>query len=466
MTPLTKQQADTAQRYAERERLEQALVGALIAFSVGSKPYLAGDALSLCPPACFVSPARQAAEAIRECLAANLPVDMVTVTDALVRAKSTLHPATVFEWASGSLELISENSVLSAAETVAREWRKDRAAPKIADALQSMHTFAAPLDIVLDDLRTAAETLDGAGIDRGESLDDLLDAYSRELIETKTVKPIRAPWETLTRILRGGILPGELCILAARPSVGKSAMALNWALSVACAGLGVVFVSLEMGWRQLMDRLAANIGAIDLGSFREGQTEMQRQDALSAVHALRGKRLDIVDAAKVTTGEVRRRVRIAQRKGPVGLVVVDYLQLVTPDDAKIPREQQVAVMSRAFKLMARDLGVPVLLLAQLSRKGEEGNREPILSDLRESGAIEQDADIVVFLHQARKRVYDPDEPVKVIVAKGRSSGVGRTHFNFLRRIQRFDEGTEDDFSRAQAEDTRAPWEVGEQCALV
>ncbi len=126
---------------------------------------------------------------------------------------------------------------------------------------------------------------------------------------------------------------------------------------------------------------------------------------------------------------------------------MDYLQLVTPDDRKTPREQQVAQMSRDLKIMAKGLFVPVILLAQLNRKSEEGGRSPMLSDLRESGAIEQDADIVIFLHQARQS-WHPDEPVQVIIAKGRNSGVGRCNLVFRRKFQRFEDSSQVEYEQA------------------
>ena len=255
--------------------------------------------------------------------------------------------------------------------------------------------------------------------------------------------------------MRGGILPGELAVLAARPSVGKSALALNMAYAVACSGNSGMVFSLEMSKQQLFDRLTANVGNIDLGRFREGLNAVERRKAKEAVAEMRGKSLVIFDDTGITVPEIRRRVRIAQRyHQQVSLVVVDYLQLVTPDDRKAPREQQVAQMSRALKLMAKDLCVPVLLLAQLNRKTEEGRRTPQLSDLRESGAIEQDADIVIFLHQARQ-AWQADEPVQVIVAKGRSSGVGKAHLVFHRRLQRFMDSNETAYADAIREEENA-----------
>lgn len=441
-------------RSEERALLEQNLAGALIYFSVNRKPYLAPDVLAICPPESFISQARHIMFAIRDVVSRGQSVDLITVAEGLKRqadgAALAVHPADFSGWATRASDLITERSVLAAAERVAAEWRKDMAAIELEEAMQAMRCFGGELDFSVSHIRKAEEILDSEGLSCDVGFDSRLDEYASALEQERAIKPVKTPWPDLTRILRGGILPGELAILAARPGVGKTGMALNFSNSVAFSGLGVLFFSLEMARQQLIDRLVANVGGVDVGAFRQGLTPEEKQRAHAAIARLRGRPLNIIDDTRVTVGEVRRRVRIAQRgKTPVGLVVVDYLQLVSPDDYRIPREQQVAGMSRGFKLMAKELKVPVLLLAQLSRKGEDAGREPILSDLRESGAIEQDADIVIFLHQARKKSWQPDEPLLVKVAKGRSSGVGTCNLKFLRRFQRFEDSNAQEFEQAQ-----------------
>jgi replicative DNA helicase len=180
---------------------------------------------------------------------------------------------------------------------------------------------------------------------------------------------------------------------------------------------------------------------IDYRVFRQGidraETIMQRiQWATSRLSELP---LHIFERSlrQVTPSEVRR----VARKLKAGLVIVDYLQLMTPDARDKSREREVAEMSRAFKQMALDLSVPVLLLAQLNRRVEEGgDRRPKLSDLRESGAIEQDADIVMFLHSTSMEQRLSTAPVTVIVAKGRSSGTGEARLKFEKPFQNFVEG--------------------------
>lgn len=325
---------------------------------------------------------------------------------------------------------------------------------ELENGMEAMRSFGGQVDSVVESLRRAQGILDQDGLDGRDDLDACLDSYAAQIEQKGVCRPVKSPWESINRILRGGVLPGELLILAARPSVGKSALALNWGWSVACSGKAVPFFSLEMGKEQLVERLIANAGNIDLGAFRQGLNAWQKAEAGKTMLTMRGRPLEVIEQARMTVGEVRRRVRNMQRRREIGLVVVDYLQLVTPDDGRVPREQQVAAMSRGFKQLAKELGVPVLLLAQLSRKGEDANREPILSDLRESGAIEQDADIVIFLHQARRRTWHADEPVKFIIAKGRSSGVGRDSLIFRRRVQRFEASDDAAFETARREEER------------
>ncbi|MDL2315484.1 AAA family ATPase [Desulfovibrio sp. OttesenSCG-928-A18] len=383
--------------------------------------------------------------------------------------KLPVHQAYLAKLTTGAANLITEASVMQAARMIAAEWAKESAYVDAGGAMEMMRNFGTDAGIAAELLYTAARKLESLDVADDTSLDAAIDAYLPLLAAEKQTRPVRAPWNSLNAILRGGVLPGELTILAARPSVGKSAFALNWAWSVACSGKEAVFFSLEMGREQLLERLVSNAEGLDLGSFRYGLNDQEKARAQKSLAGLRGRPLYIVDDPKISVAEVRRRTRLVQRQDKnLGLVVVDYLQLMTPDDRKAQREQQVASMTRGLKLLAKTLGVPVLLLAQLNRKGEESGRDPILSDLRESGAIEQDADIVIFLHQARKRTWHPDEPVKFIVAKGRSSGVGRDSLIFRRRYQRFEESSDAVFAQAEREEYEQdhPWADNGQPGLL
>ena len=312
-------QQAAAQRSDERIRLEQQLAGSVVYYSGTHKPYLAGDVLAVCNPGMFISPkAKAIMEGVQALTGRSEQVDIVTVGMEIQRRKKDGEnlPIAGDEFAQyvNAATCISERSVMEAAHIIAGEWRKDMASVELGKAMQDMQAFAVPVDVPLAGIREAQAILDAAGGDKPVSLDARLDEYAANLAANDSrMRPVRSPWDNLNRILRGGILPKELAILAARPGVGKSALALNWAWSVACSGETAIFFSLEMGREQLLDRLVANRGGIDLGAFREGLTQEQRARVQSVIRDMRNKSLDIIDDTRITVGEVRRRVRIAQR---------------------------------------------------------------------------------------------------------------------------------------------------------
>lgn len=423
---------------------ELSILGYLMARS--NRPYAASDVFSTCPAKAFLhNDTRPIAEAMATLSGNRQDTDPVGVANELKSAGKLAAAGgagTIAEIAvQFGDEIWTEARLFDAARDLASEHRKREAQMELSGIMRNVQTPGVPADQIAEDLRKTATTLDANEDHSGSSFVDQVDEYVAALDSPECLaRPVKTPWISLTRILRGGILPGELAVLAARPSVGKSAFALNFAFSVACSGKRSQFHSLEMSRKQLIDRLVANVGSVDVGAFREGISIIERQKAKEAAFRVRGLPIQVFDCAiaKVKTGDIRHRIRTAQhRGGDIGLVVVDYLQLMEPQERLSNREREVAEISRALKQMAGELNVPILLLAQLNRKSEEAKREPLLSDLRESGAIEQDADIVIFLHQARSAYGNPNEPVRVIVAKGRSSGVGKVHLEFQRRFQRF-----------------------------
>lgn len=195
----------------------------------------------------------------------------------------------------------------------------------------------------------------------------------------------------------GGLFPGELAVLAARPSVGKTALALQVAYHVASAGRTCYIASLEMSRVELAVRLTCGRAGVNSRLIRSGKVGPAELELLiAAANEVARAKLWIHDAPGLSVYDVRRAARKIARHG-LDLIVIDYLQLLAPADAKAHREQQVARMSRDLKCLARELVVPVLCLCQLNRACEEEGGEPQLRHLRESGAIEQDADMVLFL---------------------------------------------------------------------
>lgn len=289
-----------------------------------------------------------------------------------------------------------------------------------------------------------------------ETLDGLLDGILADVESGDGAGPLPTPWTNLNNVLKGGTAPGELVVLAGRPGLGKTAFAGCMAVETARSVGPVLFVSCEVRDRTIGARLLAREGKIDNRAFRQGldRAAGQLPKMLRARESLAGVPLKIVDSSSrvVRPAEVRKLAR-RMKDGPA-LVVVDYLQLMYPDEKCNSREQEIAGMSRAMKRLAVELNCPVWLLSQLNRKVEDGGRRPELSDLRESGAVEQDADIVIMLHSERKNQALTRTPVEALVRKGRSSGTGTAYMIFDKPYADFivderGEGWRDSFRQAR-----------------
>jgi replicative DNA helicase len=248
-----------------------------------------------------------------------------------------------------------------------------------------------------------------------------------------------------------GLQPSELVILAARPSMGKTALALNIAENVALRQREPVAIfSLEMSKESLLLRMLASEARVDAHKFRTGH--MNRDDWAKITTGLANlgeSPLWIDDSASSTVLEMGAKARRLKRDKGLSLMIVDYLQLVVPSNTGrgTNRQEQVASISRSLKGLAKELKIPVLVLSQLTRAPERDERKPQLADLRESGAIEQDADVVLFIH--RPNFYKTDLPEEdrakadVIIAKQRNGPTGNLNFVFLARHTRFEEAAPD-----------------------
>ena len=277
----------------------------------------------------------------------------------------------------------------------------------------------------------------------------------QELANTKTrYRGVRTGFNDLDDLF-GGLRGGDLVILAARPSVGKTALALNIASRAAQLGTSVAFFSLEMSANQLIQRILSTEARIDSKKMQMGQ--MQEQDWLMLVKTsdmLSKLDLWVDDTPSASILEVRAKARRQLRhvEPNKGLIIVDYLQLMQPQNARTEsRQVEIAEISRGLKILAKEMDMPIIALSQLSRAVEsrQGKR-PILSDLRESGAIEQDADIVMFLDRSlsENEAKQEDRPAwrtaDVIVAKHRNGPIGTVHLAFRENFTRFDNLALDD----------------------
>src|SRR6185295_14820534 len=244
-----------------------------------------------------------------------------------------------------------------------------------------------------------------------------------------------------------GLQPGELIIVAGRPSMGKTAFALNMAEQVAVRnGIPVAIFSMEMGATQLAMRLLGSIARVDQHNMRTGRLNDEEWGRLStAMGKLHDAPIYIDETGALNALELRSRARrIHRQSGKLGLVVVDYLQLMSSasQNQNENRATEISEISRSLKALAKELSVPVVALSQLNRALEtRTEKRPMMSDLRESGAIEQDADVILFIY--RDEVYYPDKPdakgkAEVIIGKQRNGPIGTVHLTFLGENTRFE----------------------------
>jgi replicative DNA helicase len=251
--------------------------------------------------------------------------------------------------------------------------------------------------------------------------------------------------------MTAGLQPGDLVIIAARPSMGKTALALNIAEYVALrqkVRQPVAMFSMEMGGEQLVTRLISSIGRLDQSRVRVGKLSDNEWNELTlAMNKITEAPIHIDETPALTPLEVRARARRLHRQyGPLGLIIIDYLQLMTVPSERGRNDEnratQVAEISRSLKALAKELHVPIVALSQLNRGLEQRtNKRPMMSDLRESGAIEQDADVILFIY--RDEVYDKESKDKgiaeIIVAKQRNGPTGEVKLVFLGPQTRFED---------------------------
>lgn len=243
--------------------------------------------------------------------------------------------------------------------------------------------------------------------------------------------------------LTAGFQQGDLIIVAARPSMGKTALALNMAFNAAYSGgVPVAFFSLEMSKEQLVRRLLSAVGEIDASHLRRAfLTNEEWQKLQEAASFLLECPIYIDDTPAASVLEVRSKARRLRAEGKLGLVIVDYLQLMKGGPDANSREQEISEISRSLKALAKELGVPVIALSQLSRKVEDRKPKiPELADLRESGAIEQDADVILFIY--RDEIYNENSPEKgqarILLKKQRNGPTGEFRLAFRGLYTRFD----------------------------
>src|SRR5579883_2805102 len=277
-------------------------------------------------------------------------------------------------------------------------------------------------------------------------VDENMERLERVINEGKQVTGLRTGYDDLDN-LTSGLQPSELIFLAARPSVGKTSFALNIAENVTVQHQAPVAIfSLEMSKESLLMRLLASVARIDSHRFRTGR--IRREDWRDMTHTLAqlsASPLWIDDSGSATVTEIGAKARRMKRDRGLSLVIVDYLQLIAARGRFSNRNEEVSSITRGLKALAKELKIPVLVLSQLTRAPEREERSPQLADLRESGAIEQDADVVLFIHRPnvfKKKGEVTDEEraqTELKIAKQRNGPVDSIPFVFLGKFTRFEE---------------------------
>ncbi len=289
---------------------------------------------------------------------------------------------------------------------------------------------------------------------------DRLESRVRGEVQDGTVETGFTDLDKIT----GGLHASELVILAARPSMGKTAFAMNIAENIVIkSDKPVLFISLEMAAVELIERMLCSVARVNGHRMRNGSLSAEdRQRLIRIAGDLSKVPLFVDDSPTRNISEIAGGARrIIRRQGCLGAIVIDYLQLIQPDDARDPRQEQVAKMARRLKGLARELKVPILCLAQLNRQAEESrDHRPRMSHLRESGAIEQDADVVMFVHRDDYYKSADDEGAEesrgqasIIVAKQRNGPTDDVDLTWLREFTRFEDRAPERYSEF---DNRAP----------
>ena len=418
------------------ERAEQALLGALLL-----NPDGINNVSTILAPTQYANPRHELIhDAIARLHAANTPIDTITVADAL---GTDLARAGGYSYLSHCVGVAPAPSTAPYYATLIRDAHHTRTINAAAIRIQQAATNHTPHDDVLELLNGARDDIENLLTAHTEpgTLDNHTAIYDA-VDELDKPPGIPTPWHHLTSTLAGW-KPGSLYIVGARPAVGKSVLGVGVAHDVACRGKTALIYSLEMSRTELYHRLVAKIGTVNMSHIQHRALStsdwVNIRDAATKISALP---INVDDRSALSVAQLRAHIKAQQAKHDVGIVVIDYLQLMTPP-AGTPRDDrrvQVDAISRSLKQMAKDLDLPVVALAQLNR-GPEGraDKTPTLSDLREAGGQEQDADVVVLMHRDVTGRNDPATKLNLIIAKNRHGPTANIELFFRGEFSRIEE---------------------------
>lgn len=385
----------------------------------------------------------------------NKPADIVTVAESLENnaelsevgglaylatlAQSTPTAANIRRYA----EIVHERAVMRQLVTVGSGIAESAYLPNGRDAQQLLDEAEAKIFQIAEGGRKTSEGFTDIKVLLPQVADRIDMLFSRDNPSDVTGIPTGfADLDSMT----SGLQPGDLVIVAGRPSMGKTAFAINIAENVALdTGLPVAIFSMEMPSTQLAMRMIGSVGRLDQHRMRTGKLEDEDWEKLTtALGKLNEAPVFIDEGSGLSSFDVRARARRLHRQcGKLGLIVLDYLQLMTAPAGRQQenRATEISEISRSLKALAKELNVPLIAISQLNRSVDQRpDKRPVMSDLRESGAIEQDADIIMFVY--RDEYYHPDSQDKgtaeIIIAKQRNGPIGRVRLTFLGQHTRFE----------------------------
>ena len=417
---------------------EQSVLGAILI-----NPRAVLDAVSVLHPSDFYLPQNAAIfEAVYELFSAGDVVDSVTISERL-RQSGHYDPDTTPQYLLYLAEFTPSSANTQRYARIVYEKAMLRALISASEQIaQNCMAEAGEFSLLMDQAEQLIYDLShGRRINEMRPIAEVVDeAYTRisELFNgNRELGGIPSGFSELDAKI-GGLSRSDLILIAARPGIGKTSLALNIASHVALKEKkGVAIFSLEMSGEQLVSRMISSLALVDSSRLRTGDIRPDEWTRLAeAVSILGDPPMKIDDNAGVTVQEIKAKLR---REKDIGLVIIDYLQLMRSGSRSENRVQEVAEISRSLKIMARELDIPVVALSQLNRASESRkDKKPMLSDLRESGSIEQDADIVIFLYR------DEDNPdlearniVNCSVAKNRHGATGTIDFLWSGQYTRF-----------------------------
>ena len=401
--------------------------------------------------------------AIGALINASKPADVITVSEQLQNQGKTAEMGGLAYLNSLAQYVPSASNIRRYAEIV-RERSILRKLVSASDeiATNAFNPQGKAIDRILDEAEQKIFNIgeEGSRMKQGfQSMDtlvvELLDRVQEMADNPNDITGVPTGFYDLDR-MTSGLQPGDMVVLAARPSMGKTAFAINIAEHVALnEGLPVAVFSMEMGASQLAVRVVGSIGRIDQGHLRTGKLSDDEWPRLTeAIEKLRTVSLHIDETPGLTPSELRANARrLARQCGKLGLIVVDYLQLMSGSGSTggDNRATELGEISRGLKMLAKELQCPVIALSQLNRSVEQRtDKRPMMSDLRESGAIEQDADIIMFIYRDDYYNKDSKDPgvAEIIIGKQRNGPTGTVRLTFLKNLTRFESlasGLSDDY---------------------